>query len=81
MVKINATFRFDDSVYLPFRDLVKAEGRSMTWYLQGFMRDKVQAESKQSKPIRAKIGKAVYVQKRKAKKAKVAKRVVGKKKK
>lgn len=39
MAKVNVAFRFDSVLYQQFRKLSKERGHTMTWYLEGCMRD------------------------------------------
>jgi hypothetical protein len=41
MARVNVAFRFDSVLYNRFRKVAKERGHTMTWYLEGCMREVV----------------------------------------
>lgn len=41
MAKVNVAFRFNSVLYRKFRKMAKQRGHTMTWYLEGCMREVV----------------------------------------
>jgi hypothetical protein len=39
VARLNVTFRFDSALYRQFRKVSKERGHTMTWYLEGCMRE------------------------------------------
>lgn len=40
--KVTVAFRFDPDLYEPFKVVAKERGHTMTWYLEGCMREVVE---------------------------------------
>lgn len=58
---IPVSFRFDEDLYNQFRVVAKERGHTMTWYLEGCMREVVQGRRR--KEVKPKKGSSRRVEK------------------